>query len=138
MNIVLILLLMLFSANLSASGSYVDKWQWNDGRGCAIYFDASHESNIKVHWDGNGEPPLKISDAKKLVLDWVMNEYQAKVSANIVSYDLTSYRAEGFKMNHWIYNIRFVKFRDGAPDNDFNENVVVLMDGNILSKQCIP
>ena len=136
MKIFFTTLLMFFASNTLANGSYVDKWQWNNGPECAVYFNPSDEPMVKEYWDGNGEPPISISDARKLVLNWVKEEYQGEISPSMVSYNLTSYHAKGMKTNHWLYNIRYVKFRNGIPDKDFNENIVVLMDGAILSKQC--
>lgn len=136
MKIIFFILVIFSSVDLLANESYVERWTMSNGLECSITFDSSHELRLSTHWDGNGDPPIKISEAKKIVSDWVANEYQGKVSEEIVRYSLSSYRAEGFKTNQWLYNISFVKFRGGEPDPDFNENIVVLMDGSTLSKRC--
>ncbi len=116
---------------------YVVQWQWNEGKVCRIIFPETLESDIGVSWDGNGEPPISVSGVRKLVSNWIESEYGNGTDYSIVTYELTSYRGSKFQTNHWLYNIRFVMFsqEDNEHSSSF-ENVVVLMDGKILAKEC--
>jgi len=116
--------------------SYIDQWRWNNGLLCALYLDVSYEDKIEVQWSGEGEPPINISKASEIAKNWVKQEYHDKYEIHIVSFNLKSYRAEGMSSNHWLYNIRFLKFENGSPAIDFQENIAVLMDGQVIGKTC--
>ena len=131
-----IIFLLTSSSNLFSEENYIGKWRWNKGQECGLYFGKSLEATIKATWDGVGEPTLSISKAKEITHSWVKKEYNNEVTPSIVSFDLMSYRSENMKANHWLYNIRFVKFKNGIPHKEFNENIAVLMDGQVVSKVC--
>lgn len=106
----------------------------DDGKKLSLFM-SEEQFDPTLEWSpGQGEPPLSISKATKLALDWAKNKYSRFDSVGIWS--IAMYRYSCFtSKEHWFYIFNFQPIIEGAKLFGGAHFAAVLMDGTVIGPE---
>jgi hypothetical protein len=90
--------------------------------------------NASPNWQGNGTPPMTISQAGEMFHKW---RSESHIEHAVISYKLISVRGPEMPSNRWVYVIEFNRFEHNAPAEPFTGKIAVLLNGEVHQEVCV-
>lgn len=126
------ILAFLFSSSAIACGEHpVMSTTKDDGAKVGIFLSSSAVEQT-THWQPDeGEPPLSISDAYRLVKEWAEHEYSRYDTVRIDSITLREYGCSTVR-NRWYYLLDIRPVIDGNELFGSGDWAAVLFDRTVI------
>ena len=110
-----------------------------DGSAVGLVLSSSQMADTPAWSPTEGEPPLSISEASRIAIEWAEAEYTRYDSVEIFSIDLNRYQCSSPDSpnlrSRWYYNFSFSPVIDGNRLFGGGNFAAVLMDGTVVGPQ---
>jgi hypothetical protein len=131
--LITLLSLTLWSSQASSGscgGEVLSGWKTLDGEWLGLHVSVAEITATETWWPHLGEPPLPLTEAARLALEWVTKTYPHYDSFSI---DEISLQMHVCVKGYWVYVISLRPMIDGKEERGLGSYAAVLFDGTVIA-----